>query len=556
MKAALGKNPVRATLLTAVLTGGLALAGCEFETAGGNGAETTNHIAGIVERSDGTTAARAIVTAVPAGFNPIKDTLAPGLIDTADEQGRFRIYNPVGGTYHLQIVDRAYGDRARKTGIEYTRGNTDAGRIRLRKSGSLSIAFPPGLKNGGGVVYVPGSTYRVDVGESSRTLLDSLPETRLPIVAFSRNPGDPPIIIARDIDIRSGDTTLLSVADTNTLPYEAKFAIKTTSAGAGVPEDVADIPILLRLDSSNFDFRISPADRADLAFYGNENMPLPYEIERWDSLGRKAEIWLRMGMIKGNSETQYILMRWGPAGKAQCRCAPVFDTSLGYVGVYHLGIGDSDRRNSADTAEKAWTLGFDGDERIEGLIGPADTLEKGRDTAGNFINDIIWLGHLPIEKDFTLSAWVRFTEWPIGDYVVGRNPGTAGKGDAFFQLELGSDSTLPYVRVSDGNRVYGTEEEGAIPTGTNPIALGAWNLVQGTFDGSELRTYVNGVLVSARAAPVTGSLNSGNELSYIGFAYGGAADEVRVEKTARSAAWNKLSYENQKPGQSLVKRVR
>jgi hypothetical protein len=532
----------------------LALAGCVLE--GGNGSETTNHLAGTVERGDGSPAVHVIVRAVPIGHNPLQDTLAPDLIDTTDWRGCFRIRHAAPGGYQLEFQDPGGGARAWKGGVAYRGGSLDVGSIRLAEPGSLRILLSEGMRTGGGFVFVPGSTYRADVSEAFQTFLDSLPEMRIPTLAFAHSIHEIPTIIARDIDIYSGKGTDISIPDTLPLPHEALFQLRTTPDGADISGDVAGFPLLLRLDSANFDFRISRADRAGIAFHRANNISLPYEVERWDSLGRKAEIWIRMDRIQGNSNSEFILMHWGTEAGTAAIGTAIFDSSDGFAGVWHLSSGTCGCKNSANAAKGATPINFDGNERIEGPIGLADTLEPGRDTSGGFKNDIIDLGDPGIEKSVTLSAWVRLGTLKGGDSDANEFMKVPMTGLATrFGLYTGSDTIPPFIRVLDDQLTYGGKSVG-LPYGTNPIPLGAWTLLTGTFDGQVLRTFVNGMLDHSETVSFPENLLTDVQHAYFGFAYGGSADEIRVERVARSEAWIKLSYQNQKTGQTLVKRVR
>ena len=68
------------------------------------------------------------------------------------------------------------------------------------------------------------------------------------------------------------------------------------------------------------------------------------EVERWDSAGAKAEVWIRLDSVPAaNAEAWLFAGHAGPAPAA----APAFDTAAGFAGVWHMQRLD---RNVADTA--------------------------------------------------------------------------------------------------------------------------------------------------------------------------------------------------------------
>ena len=55
-----------------------------------------------------------------------------------------------------------------------------------------------------------------------------------------------------------------------------QVTLDTSSAGAGVDGAVQNFPVLLRLDSSSFNFEDAKADGADIRFVGDDDNQLPF----------------------------------------------------------------------------------------------------------------------------------------------------------------------------------------------------------------------------------------------------------------------------------------
>ena len=90
------------------------------------------------------------------------------------------------------------------------------------------------------------------------------------------------------------------------------LTILTTPEGANLPAtaEVADFPLLVRLDRDWFDFSQAKAGGEDVRFAAGTSGPLPYQIEEWDAPKGRASIWVRIPKIKGN-DRQELRMFWG-----------------------------------------------------------------------------------------------------------------------------------------------------------------------------------------------------------------------------------------------------
>ncbi|WP_292391230.1 DUF2341 domain-containing protein [Methanosarcina sp. UBA5] len=71
-------------------------------------------------------------------------------------------------------------------------------------------------------------------------------------------------------------------------------------------------PILVRLNSSNFNFSKAKSDGSDIRF-SSENKTLNYWIETWKPENEEALIWVRLPSLSANQTTK-ILMRYGNPG--------------------------------------------------------------------------------------------------------------------------------------------------------------------------------------------------------------------------------------------------
>jgi glucose/arabinose dehydrogenase/fibronectin type 3 domain-containing protein len=136
---------------------------------------------------------------------------------------------------------------------------------------------------------------------------------------------------------------------------------------------------------------------------------------------------------------------------------------------------------------------------------------------------------LDLTNRATISAWVRPTGLGTTWRTVAFKEQTAPAA-MVYALYANQDASRPVAQVSIAGEVN------AIGTATLPVDT--WSYLASTYDGSALRLYVNGTLVST--TPVTGSMNASSGPFRIGgnavFAewFAGLIDEVRLYNRALS----------------------
>jgi concanavalin A-like lectin/glucanase superfamily protein len=148
-------------------------------------------------------------------------------------------------------------------------------------------------------------------------------------------------------------------------------------------------------------------------------------------------------------------------------------------------------------------------------------------------NDLVTVpdsSSLDLTNGMTLEAWVRpLTTSGWRTVVLKERPGDT----AYALYSSNNDNGRPSGRV----RVNGSNVS---VNGTSRLTTSVWTHLATTFDGSNLRLYVNGALVATRAASGT-ILTSTNLLriggsSALGRWFRGRIDEVRVYNRALSAS--------------------
>ena len=353
--------------------------------------------------------------------------------------------------------------------------------------------------------------------------------------------------------------SLQAGADMLDWKHSGSIYIITTPEGANLPASALEknFPLLVRLNQEYFDFSQAKLRGEDIRFTA-KGKPLAYQIERWDAVEGKADIWVRIPNIKGN-EHQAIRMHWGnEQATSESNGERVFHTAEGFAGVWHLGENLKDATaNNLDGFNKpdkptTNTTGIIGDAQEFGvnkllIIRPPGAKPDRRVTcmpSGN--------------ADRTMSAWVHPTSFE------GRNWAQASIG-GWGEPERGQKPNmgLSYFTMTGRGQprfhLYGFD-----PRCASQLPRNEWRHVALSVSQDMVRFYVDGVLnrtinnngeqvkkLGTLRTPESTPVDLGDHGNGRG-PFNGALDEVRFESVARSDNWLKLCFENQKPLQSLV----
>lgn len=343
--------------------------------------------------------------------------------------------------------------------------------------------------------------------------------------------------------------TLVETEDYATWTDSIVITLNTTSSGANITSDIADFPVLLRLNAGNFSgFSVTEPGGADIRFVNKNGNPLPHEIERWDDTNDSAEVWVLVDSIYGNNSTQWIGM-WYDKDGAVDRSDPthVFDTANGFGMVLHLeedGNTTTDGYvNSTVYDEDATGYNLTGSSDVNAVIGKGQELD-GVDQYIKIANDP--LPAAPAEG-FAQSIWFR-------RHAGGSNQTVSERGWDDYVMRIHSDDSLEYsIRDATSGFTYSNYDP--------PTSQDQWYLAALEYNPADdtLRCYLDGSLVDAVKADFTSFDHGANEPVYIGMRndgtsepFNGVVDEYRIHAMARSADWYKLCYENQRPGDNLT----
>lgn len=541
------------TIGTVLLSVTLFSTNCVNNLAGGT-EDVNTRVAGVILNSDNTTASGASVRLIPSNFNPLVDTIEKVAVNgTADAKGYYCLnVPPNGSTYSLEALQADGGRRLRITDIAIE-GHADTTFVdtgTLLDPCVITVEFGNGEYSGSGYLYIPGTSVSVFVhsAESGRGVIDSVAAGEIPVLCFAATTSAPPDTLRRDISLVAGDTARIKNPGWR---YRTNVRINTAATGAQVSTDLADFPLLVRLNRDNFNFSHCASDGSDLRFTASDGTPLEFEIERWrtgESGSEVADIWVRVDTIHADDSLQSIVMYWGKAGlRSASDGATVFDTANGFQGVWHL----NENPTVGDTPIKDRTVnGFNGSPEgsmkseniVTGIIGDA--------LAYDGIDDNISAGELNLSGNYSLSCWVNFADLDTARRCIWKE----------YSYTLWYHSAVNGIRVEHFTRIPESQSakwSGFYQDGGSERAINAgdWFFLTGTYDGEKIRLYVNGELLDSTQTIVEPPIVSSEPLllgGRSGELVKGIMDEVRIENRARTPEWVRFCFENQRQNSTIV----
>ncbi|MFC1586601.1 DUF2341 domain-containing protein, partial [Fibrobacterota bacterium] len=329
--------------------------------------------------------------------------------------------------------------------------------------------------------------------------------------------------------------------------YSATVTVNTS--GLGITGTVTNYPLLVRLNSVNFDFSQAQSDGRDIRFSTSGGSPLAYEIERWNASVPAAEIWVKLDNIDLNNSSQFFRMYWGNLSAAsESNPENVFETANGFDAVWHLGEdGNSNVGGYQDATANAYHgtgVDMDAGSDVSSVIGIGQQFDGTVDyieiagSAGSQLN-------YAETGTYTISAWAYATA------VSTINQPIVSKGDHQHSLQLIRDTgEWEFVTFTAGWEVN-----------QNAAQLGRWVHVTGVRNGTGQVLYVDGVSVVSAPTIIastdefrdeTHNVWLGANAEQSDYFFDGSLDEVRISGVAHSANWIRLNYETQRANQSII----
>lgn len=288
--------------------------------------------------------------------------------------------------------------------------------------------------------------------------------------------------------------------------------------------DLIEFPVLVALDASLIDDLALLDPAHDLRFFDPDtNLDLPFEVERWDPAGESL-LWVKVPQIDARSQTDGILMYFGPAAGGVARPADVWTT-------YDLVFHGAALSNSAGTRH---TPSLRGTRTAPSMIGDGIRFAPTGDQRVTFS-----------EGGALFDGWSQFSleMWLYPDYDTPDPPGEPNvldKGGSLNGGRLFSPSTEgPLLLQIDMHFTTGDTYLNAYVPGQ------VWSHVLYTFDGSRLWLYRNGTFGNLDQLTSPGTMAGSTSPFVLGdnsAALDGLIDELRISQTYRGPDWVYAQY--------------
>jgi hypothetical protein len=505
----------------------MALSACSQERiSGGNSSETPNTLAGRIVDATGAVGAGDTVWIRPAEWT--SDDIAGSGPDKswqtiADSQGRYRFEGVPSGTYVIESKGPRGGFLSGDISVGAGRPLADLGTdtaFALQEVAGRVIADTSQIDSAARV-HLCGTDHSVPIDESGVFRFSRLPSGKVRLMAvlgraagFARAKDEFRLAKEGLIAPRLLAPTKFDDEDYSRWPRVKKARMRFTSAGWHLASDVPMAPIRVRLDASILPGPWEP-NGSSLRFTDSVGTKLAYEIESWDPIGRRAEIWVRLVQADKGSDRHSLLMYWGRAdAPSRSDGSMVFDTAQGWVGVWHLRSSDPWKDATANRLRLAPT----GIVSSRGLIGDGVVLHPGSRLVAQ--GDVLqgW-------QDATASLWARVDSMRTGSVLA-----RLGDADAV-------DSSSWVLGMSDSagavSATYRTSNSlrGRWSGIRSPMAIGRWTSLAGVFtrgtprvrlivdDSAQSINWKDSIVV--RAKP---------DVFVVGGGFTGWVDEIRLRR--------------------------
>ncbi len=296
--------------------------------------------------------------------------------------------------------------------------------------------------------------------------------------------------------------------------WSARTQVKldTSATGLDIKTPVVNAPIVLRLDTTKFEFAKAKPGGVDLRVVGGDDKtPLKYFIEQYDDINELAVIWVQVPRLEAGAANGALWLYYGneKIGAAGDDPKGVHDANT--VAVFDFAERDGQFKDGSSYAGAVKENGAQA--QPSGWIG----------SAAAFSGKPVVLAAAPALKlapgaGFSFSAWVK----------------PAGVGERTTLYAQGGDKLGLTVALEGGQVAVGANGQ---RVAGGAVAAGTWQQVAVTVGDKTATVYVNGVAVASGAL----DLPDLQADVVIGAGYTGDLDAVQISNVARSADWMHLA---------------
>jgi RHS repeat-associated protein len=308
----------------------------------------------------------------------------------------------------------------------------------------------------------------------------------------------------------------------------------------------ADFPVLVSgtyayLATTANGGNVTSGNGYDILFASDANgaNPLPFELESYSPTTGAVVYWVKLPTVSHTTDAVFYVF-YGNSAISTNQSYKTNVWNSAYKGVWHLPNGTTLTANDSTSNGNNGTItnASAATGQIDGAVGlgPSEYIDVGNNPSLRITGNAL-----------TLEAWIKTSESNPSQYERILAKEVSGNADPY--MVYGLWRTAGTNLVNFGRATGGSGTLAAVTTAAS-LSMGAWTHLVGTYDGSNLKIYLNGSLDSQTSA--TGNIVSTNQNMVIGADtagggenFNGIMDEVRISDSARSADWIATEYNNQ-----------
>ncbi len=347
-------------------------------------------------------------------------------------------------------------------------------------------------------------------------------------------------VATHSYNAKSNTNWLFSVPATlSNLTKSVRLNFNTTNSGGGanVSGNVTNFPLFLRFTSSNLTFSATSDSGSDLIFVDKDGTTLNHQVVEWDKANQTGKVWVRVPQVDGNSTTDYITLYYGCDScttNSYARSDSVFGV---FKSVFHLNAPEAKAYDATTLANHGTFVSNLPNLANGGIVSKNAAVFDG--SANSYID-------IPNESNYDLTTNISVWAWIKVGSFTSNYQAIVAKGNNTFRLLRHNNTNFLFFSCTKSASTFQVG-------GSVSVNDGNWHLVVGTYDGSNVKLYVDSAQDGASTA-LTGSIDVNNSDVYIGenagntgTVFNGDISEVRIGNTAAalSSDFIKLSYKTQ-----------
>lgn len=260
----------------------------------------------------------------------------------------------------------------------------------------------------------------------------------------------------------------------------------TISSGTS---DVADLDTVLSIGTSSLVASGKlQSDCDDLRFTNITGTVLPYYIDSGCN-SSATKIWVRADLVPKNTTTYSLYVYYGNPSATAGSSSTTFNLYNGLVAYWNFNenTGTSAADLSVNTNTATFGSGSSAPNWTTGNYGTGISLDG---------NDYLLradTSSLDIATSITISAWIKPGSLPGYNTVIAKRDASATEANYALRTGTGGSSDeLEFYYANSGWHVYTTSNAN--------LSTGNWYFVTATYDGTTVRIYKNGTLLSGTCA--------------------------------------------------------